>query len=85
MKYAFLFGLTLSLVVSLAGLTGLIKQALLNYQATGKALNGKDPLMILSVFLLLALLITFGTDGLGRRGGSNTIKKRPNLLISVTN
>ena len=61
LTHTFLFGLLLSLVCFLAGLTGIIKQALLNYQANGEAFNGQDPLMILAIFLVIALLITFGT------------------------
>ncbi|MDG2184672.1 MAG: hypothetical protein P8K79_03270 [Mariniblastus sp.] len=58
---AFLFGFLVSLTSFLAGLTGIIKQALLNYQSTGDLLNGEDPLMILFIFLLTILLITFAT------------------------
>ena len=58
---AFLFGFLVSLTSFLAGLTGIIRQALLNYQSTGDLLNGEDPLTILFVFLLTILLITFAT------------------------
>ena len=56
---ALLFGLLISLTSFLAGLTGIIKQGLLNYQSTGDLFIGEDPLMVLFVFLITFLLITF--------------------------
>lgn len=58
---SFLFGLLLSLASFLVGLPGIIGQAFVNYQDSGDLLSGEDPWMILFIFLLTILLITFSS------------------------